>query len=87
MFRTIVKEIELAREGIDVKHSNATLFERKTHREAELEEDLAVKGLIRGQVARAERRMTALKAYLDEAQLALEKLTGRLSRAEANLQA
>lgn len=83
--KTIVKEVALAREGVGAKAENETLFYRSTDMKAKLVEARFAKSTMREHLAWTERRITTLTTQLKKSQLALEKLTGVLSKTEANL--
>lgn len=85
--RTVVEVVERARECIGAKHKYALLFEQNTEMEAELVKARIAKGTTRELFAKAESRIRTQKAWSDQVQLALEKITGESSKIGVNLSA
>lgn len=69
---TIVKTIMLARENVEVKRKNGTLFDRNTDMEAKFVEALAAGTTMRIQHEAAERHTKTLNTPLAGAELSLE---------------
>lgn len=82
---TIVEVIELGCGGVKMKRKNTALSDQNTDMERELVKACAVEGIIRRQLAEAERRTTALKTQSADPKLELEKLAAEMFRTEANL--
>lgn len=83
--KTTFEVVELAREGIEAECKNATLSERGTDMEPELVKTPYVRGTMREKLAKAERRIKALKPQLNEALSALEKLARESFSSETDL--
>lgn len=82
---TAVVVIGLAHEGVKAKRKNATPSEQNADMHAELVQPRAANRSICRQLVEAKRRIAALKAQLDDAWWAIEKLVGESSRAIADL--
>lgn len=76
----IVDVIEHARDGIEMKRKNATLFSRQTNLKAKLVEMRATWRTMRDRITATEARVKTLKGQLTDAQSAFEKLADDLSR-------
>lgn len=64
---TIIKVMELAREGVEQKRRNETLPDRNTDMETKIVESCAAGSRMRGQLEALERQITALKTQLTDA--------------------
>lgn len=82
---TILEVVELACDGIKMKHKSVALTDQNMDLEAELLEARAVGGTMFGQLARSKLQRTALQMQLADAHSALEKLVGKASRTEGDL--
>lgn len=83
--RTVAKVNDLDRNRNEANCKNSTLPEQNTDMRATHVLSRAGNNTICDQLAVAERRITTLKAQSGEAQLAIETLTGMLSKTEADL--
>lgn len=81
----IVKDVEVAREGVEMKRENTGLCDQNTQMEGKPVKARAEGSTMRGHLAGAERQKIAPETQLADAHLALENLAGEISRLKADL--
>lgn len=79
---TIVRVVELAREGGEAKPKNARLSERNTDMGSKLVEARAINSMMDEQLAGAKCHISTLETQLNESHLSLNKLASELSKTE-----
>lgn len=84
---TIADVVSLARESIELKRKNATIFSRQRDIEAELEEIRAAVRAMRSQITAVENWIKTLKPLLSDGRVALETLRDESARTTAGFRA